>query len=163
MYIYIYTHRTCVLIDIHWYSFCCLFFFQSSSYVLFFPLFLPYCWLCPNPISLNPWSFFPRPRFRVDRITSHDTHSYDCRHISPRHWWSSHARGFKFFRFVVTKARGGDTVNGVSLGQLLLRREGMELDLADATAENPDGPAAANGDFMEISWGLNVNWGFHGI
>ena len=64
---------------------------------------------------------------------------------------------------MVTKARGGDTVNGVSLGQLLLRREGMELDLADATAENPDGPAAANGDFMEISWGLNVNWGSHGI
>ncbi|CAK9070476.1 unnamed protein product [Durusdinium trenchii] len=48
-------------------------------------------------------------------------------------------RGFKFFRFVVSKARGGDTVNGVSLGQLLLRREGVEIDLAEATAENPDG------------------------
>ncbi len=40
---------------------------------------------------------------------------------------------------MVTKARGGDTVNGVALGQLLLRREGMELDLAEASAENPDG------------------------
>eukprot|EP00913_Durusdinium_trenchii_P003248 g3004.t1 len=49
------------------------------------------------------------------------------------------ANGFKFFRFVVSKARGGDTVNGVSLGQLLLRREGVEIDLAEATAENPDG------------------------
>eukprot|EP00439_Symbiodinium_sp_Y106_P038959 s959_g4.t1 len=54
------------------------------------------------------------------------------------------ANGFKFFRFVVTKVRGGDTVNGVSLGQLLLRREGVELDLADATAENPDGQFADN-------------------
>ncbi|OLQ14830.1 Galacturonosyltransferase 8 [Symbiodinium microadriaticum] len=53
-------------------------------------------------------------------------------------------QGFKFFRFVVTKVRGGDTVNGVSLGQLLLRREGVELDLADATAENPDGQFADN-------------------
>ena len=45
---------------------------------------------------------------------------------------------------MVTKVRGGDTVNGVSLGQLLLRREGVELDLADATAENPDGQFADN-------------------
>ncbi|CAJ1416807.1 unnamed protein product [Effrenium voratum] len=52
------------------------------------------------------------------------------------------ANGFKFFRLVVTKVRGGDTVNGVALGQLLLRKEGVELDLAEATAENPDGQCA---------------------
>lgn len=47
---------------------------------------------------------------------------------------------------MVTKARGGDTVNGVAVGQLLLRREGTELDLAEATAENPDGASV-------IPWG----------
>jgi hypothetical protein len=58
---------------------------------------------------------------------------------------------------VVTKARGGDTVNGVSLGQLLLRREGMELDLADATAENPDGHLATTNGELGITWGANTN------
>lgn len=46
---------------------------------------------------------------------------------------------------MVSKARGGDTVNGVSLGQLLLRREGVEIDLAEATAENPDGAWGVEG------------------
>ena len=58
---------------------------------------------------------------------------------------------------MVTKARGGDTVNGVSLGQLLLRREGMELDLADATAENPDGHLATTNGEPGITWGANTN------
>lgn len=69
------------------------------------------------------------------------------------------ANGFKFFRFVVTKARGGDTVNGVSLGQLLLRREGMELDLADATAENPDGQfAETEGPGNAIDGRTSTRW-----
>ncbi|CAE8584092.1 unnamed protein product, partial [Polarella glacialis] len=56
--------------------------------------------------------------------------------------------GFRFFRFLVTKARGGDTVNGVSIGQLLLRKDGLELDLSSATAQNPEG-ACSDGEGPE--------------
>eukprot|EP00438_Fugacium_kawagutii_P022031 Skav212843 [mRNA] locus=scaffold325:98454:116739:+ [translate_table: standard] len=79
-----------------------------------------------------------------------------CEVDSPQ-WWM--VAGFKFFRFVVTKARGGDTVNGVALGQLLLRREGTELDLAEATAENPDGQFAdTEGPSNAIDGRTSTRW-----
>ena len=53
----------------------------------------------------------------------------------------------------------------MSLGQLLLRREGVELDLADATAENPDGQFADSegpGNASSLAFGISFfpSWGF---
>eukprot|EP00928_Gymnodinium_smaydae_P020290 TRINITY_DN17849_c0_g1_i2.p1 TRINITY_DN17849_c0_g1~~TRINITY_DN17849_c0_g1_i2.p1 ORF type:complete len:2813 (-),score=661.09 TRINITY_DN17849_c0_g1_i2:46-7815(-) len=71
----------------------------------------------------------------------------------------SDANGFRHFRFAPTAVRGGGGSEGVHLGQILLRRDGVRVDMSAATATNPDGQYCdSEGPEMAIDGRGGTRW-----